>query len=205
MCWRCRKYGRRERWTQSKPIKKSCPRVLKGHFKEESGFCFEISFLKSTCVRILMLVAGGADVTADVRVLKSVSLFWWSLLSFFCGFVLHCLYLAQKVPVCACICKCGHPDIHWLSFVISDGYRNQKAVQNQLCQEELTEVRDLKKTVACRGFLRKWYDNLCDCKTQIHFSVWKTEWAKTDHFLYDGVLYIKKNVYIHTHRSTRIC
>lgn len=69
-CWRCRKCGRRERCTQSKPIKKSCPGVLKGHYKEESGFCFAILFLKSTHVRILMLVASGADVTADVRVLK---------------------------------------------------------------------------------------------------------------------------------------
>lgn len=67
MHWQCRKHSRRERWTQSKLIKKSCPRVLKGCFNEESGFCFEILFLKSTCVRILMLVAGGADIAADVR------------------------------------------------------------------------------------------------------------------------------------------
>lgn len=59
-----------------KPIKKRCPGVLKGRFKEESGFCFEILVLKSTCVRILMLVAGGADITADVGALKSASPFW---------------------------------------------------------------------------------------------------------------------------------
>jgi len=38
---------------------------------------------------------------------------------------------------------------------ISDGYRNQKAVQNQLYVEVLTQARALEKTVSCRGFLRK--------------------------------------------------
>lgn len=100
----------------------------------------------------------------------------------------------KRTCVCACIRKCGHLDIYRLSFVIFDGYRNQKAVQNQLYWEVLTEVRDLKKTVACRGFLRKWSDNryifLCEQQNELNQII---------------SCMMESYIYLHTHRSTRIC
>lgn len=132
----------------SKHIKKSCPRVLKGCWNEERGFCFEVLVLKFTCVRILMLVAGGTDISADVRMLKSASPLWWSLLS--CSFILHLLYLAHTAGVCACFCRCGQPDIYEL-FVIAGGYRSQKAAQKQLWAIIVRRERSVKELVA-EGF-----------------------------------------------------
>lgn len=129
--------------------KKSCPSVLKGCWNEERGFCFEILVLKSTCVRILVLVAGGTDITTDVRVLKSASPFWWSLLSSY-SLVVHFLYLAHKAAVCACMCRCGHPDMYGLSFVLSGSYRSQKAAQKQLWA--ITDRSERSGKDGCRGF-----------------------------------------------------
>lgn len=104
--------------------------------------------------------------TADVRVLYH----WWSLLSFFYSLVLHCFLLAQKAGVFAYRDKCHQPNTLTL-FCCIWWLQKWKAVQNQLCQEVLTEVRDLKETVACREFLGKWSDHLCDCRTHIFFYV----------------------------------
>lgn len=195
MCWQYRKCDRRERQTQSKLTKKVALEFWKGVTKRRVGFVLKSCFWNPHVLRILMLIAGGADITADARVLKSMSLFWWSLLSFFHGFVLHCLYLAQKANVCACTCKCGHPDIHWLSFVISGGYRNQKAVQNQLCQEVLTEVRDLKDLSCLQRVFKEVIWRLVWLQDS-HFSVWTTELKHTISCVMEGYIYIYINVHI---------
>lgn len=148
--------------------KKSCPSVLKGCWDEERGFCFEILVLKSTRVRILMLVAGGTDITADVRVLKSASPFWWGLLSSY-SFVVHFLYLAHKAALCACMCRCGHPDMSGLSFVVSGSYRSQKAAQKQLWAITDRSERSGKDSWLQRVLGRKWSD----------IFVWTTEWGKS--------------------------
>lgn len=49
MCWLPRTWGRRERETWSKPIKDSCPGVVRGCFEEESGAYCETLVLKSVC------------------------------------------------------------------------------------------------------------------------------------------------------------
>lgn len=136
---------------------KSCPSVLRGCWNEERGFCFEILVLKSTRVRILMLVAGGTDITADVRVLKSASPFWWGLLSSY-SFVVHFLYLAHKAALCACMCRCGHPDMSGLSFVVSGSYRSQKAAQKQLWAITDRSERSGKDSWLQRVLGRKWSD-----------------------------------------------
>lgn len=147
--------------------RKSCPSVLKGCWNEERGFCFEILVLKSTRVRILMLVAGGTDITADVRVLKSASPFWWGLLSY--SFVVHFLYLAHKAALCACMCRCGHPDMSGLSFVVSGSYRSQKAAQKQLWAITDRSERSGKDSWLQRVLGRKWSDIfVCEQQNEVN-------------------------------------
>lgn len=135
-----------------------------------------------------MLVAGGTDISADVRVLKSASPFWWSLLCS-CSFVLHFLYLAHKAGVCACICRCGHPDMYGLSFVISGGYRSQKAAQRQLWAIIVRERSGKELVAEDFGKEVSW-----QLQNLVTFSVWTTEWAKSNNLM-EGFIYIF--IYIH--------
>lgn len=190
-CWRCRKCGRRERCTQSKPIKKSCPGVLKGHFKEESGFCFAVLFLKSTHVRILMLVAGGRAVTADVRVLKSAV-----------RLAVILLWLCSALPLPS---TKRHERVHVNVAILT-------YIDSPLLYLMATETKRLCRISSVRKYWHRsersekdsWLQRVFKDETRIYFSVWTTQWAKTVNFLYDGgFFYIYMYVYTHTslHRN----